>query len=99
MNIHELALITFGLKGRLLKLRTEATELANSIDRWEEGKGTLEEILHEILDVDYVENSIMISNDFPTTCTYLDIHDRKSFEKLTKAIEDVREKGLPEVQG
>ena len=99
MNIHEVALATFGLKGRLQKLRTEATELANAIDRWEEGKGTLEEILHEILDVDFVENSIMMSNDFPITCTYLDIHDRESFEKLIKAIKDVREKGLSEIQG
>ena len=99
MNIHEVALTTFGLKGRLAKLRTEATELANAIDRWEEGKGTLDEILHEILDVDFVENSIMMSDDFPMSCSYLKNHEKESFEKLTKAIKDVREKRLPKIQG
>lgn len=90
MNIHERAMEVFGLKGRLNKLRTEATELANAIDRYEEGKGTLEEVCHEILDNQFIIVSLAEDTEFESIMSqeYIDDSFLKASKKLSKAIQD-----------
>lgn len=91
-NIHAQALFVLGLKERMRKLRTEATELAHAIDRWEEGKGSFADVLHEQRDVDFVWRSIECShacfeavkeNQWP-------VHEADANRKLLLAIEDMQ---------
>lgn len=58
MNIHKKALMVFGFEGRLQKLRMEAVELAHAIDRFDEDKGSIGDVLHEYYDCLYVFKSI-----------------------------------------
>jgi hypothetical protein len=87
MNIHKRALEVLGLRLRLQKLRTEATELANAIDRYEEGKGTIEDIYHEIMDVDFIRRSIILHDNEKYYALEAE-HEVHAYRKLLKAIDD-----------
>lgn len=89
-NIHARALFVLGLKERLRKLRTEATELAHAIDRWEEGKGSIGEILHELRDVLFVWESVSMSHQFDVAFDAFpgEEHEHEATEKLLTAIWD-----------
>lgn len=91
-TIHSRALFVFGLKERLRKLRTEATELANAIDRMDEGKATFEDVLHELRDILFVWASVTESYQFEEAshnCRFED-HEREATAKLERAIEDMQ---------
>lgn len=92
MNIHYDALAEYGLHGRLAKLRTEATEVANKIDRYDEGKATLVEVVLEIWDFLFVLVSITKSHEYRKAEREASSsrHNRKSEMKLRKAINDRR---------
>lgn len=88
--IHRYALEVFGLKGRLDKLRRELTEAVNAVDRYDENKGTIDEILQEVRDVLFVWQSICLSKEFQEAnernCWRNQEHE--SCEKLRQAIDD-----------
>lgn len=92
MNIHYDALKTFGLQARLAKLRTEATEVANKIDRLDEGKATLVEVILEIWDFLFVLVSITMSREYRKAELEASAirHNKESQAKLRKAINDRR---------
>ncbi|NTU67989.1 MAG: hypothetical protein HGB02_03810 [Chlorobiaceae bacterium] len=91
-NIHTEALFTFGIKERLRKLRTEATELAHAIDRYDEGKGDFAAILHEQRDVDFVWRSIECSQQCfeAVAINQWSAHEAESNRKLKQAISDMQ---------
>jgi len=90
--IHSQALGILGLKNRLDKLRKELVEAANAIDRYEEGKCSIDDVLHEFRDVLYVWGSVSISDEFigADERVPLEEHRKVSDEKLKKAIADAR---------
>lgn len=91
-DIHSRALFVLGLKERLRKLRTEATELANAIDRWDEGKVTFDDVLHELRDCLFVWASVTKSFQFEDAVyrnSWRD-HEREATAKLERAIEDMQ---------
>lgn len=89
-DVHQSALATFGLKGRLAKLRTELTEAANAVDRWEEGKGSLDAVLQELRDVLFVWESVSASPEMQSTLAANGWHAHavQSTNKLINAIND-----------
>jgi len=58
MNIHETALQTFGIRGRVEKLREESIELALACERYLAGIGGLHAVVCESADVSVVIESI-----------------------------------------
>lgn len=96
--IHTEALRIFGLKGRLAKLRMEATELSNCVDRIEEGKASMDDLLHEMRDLMYVWESISRSNEYKLARRThpIDKHEVYAEGKLKQAIRD-RQASLGEI--
>jgi len=88
--IHRQALETFGLRGRLTKLRTEATEVANVIDRLDEGKASLVDVVHEIWDFLFVLASITMSFEYQMAEQNASLlkHNKASELKLRNAINE-----------
>ena len=64
MNIHKEALQVIGREEALQKLRKEAIELAHAIDQLEEGKGSVEHVVHEFRDVCFVWERIQFIREF-----------------------------------
>jgi len=90
MMIHRQALETFGLRGRLTKLRTEATEVANVIDRLDEGKASLVDVVREIWDFLFVLASITMSFEYQMAEQNASLlkHNKASELKLRNAINE-----------
>jgi hypothetical protein len=90
MMIHRQALETFGLRGRLTKLRTEATEVANVIDRLDEGKASLVDVVREIWDFLFVLASITMSFEYQMAEQNASLlkHNKDSELKLRNAINE-----------
>jgi hypothetical protein len=88
--IHRQALETFGLRGRLTKLRTEATEVANVIDRLDEGKASLVDVVREIWDFLFVLASITMSFEYQMAEQNASLlkHNKDSELKLRNAINE-----------
>lgn len=89
-SIHSTALEVFGLKDRLAKLRRELIEAANAVDRLEESKGTVDDVVAEMRDVLYVWQSVMVSKEVRGAKNRISWHDHEtsSETKLRQAIMD-----------
>jgi len=90
MEIHKASLQVMGLEERVRKFRTELTETVNACDRFEEGKGDIDHILHEFRDAMYVWQSIVISDAMKAAMArnpWKD-HERQSDAKLNLALSD-----------
>lgn len=87
-NIHREAIAVFGLRARLRKLGMESTEVSNVLDRYEEGKATFADILHEVRDFLYVWHSVTESDQFHETAQQYPWYDHEveAEKKLRKAI-------------
>lgn len=71
-------------------MRRELTEAANAIDRYDEGKGTIDDVLAEVRDVLYVWQSVVLSEEVKeaNVRNCWREHERCADEKLRQAIED-----------
>jgi len=86
-SIHQQAVSVLGNDERLSKLRRELTEAVNAIDRYEEGKGSADDIINEMFDVLYVAKSLQHMTGFERYNEREQVgHSIQADEKLTAAI-------------
>ena len=97
MDINQEAFDVFGINGRLEKLQEELIGCAHAANRMMTGKGSYEELVHEIMDVQIVLKSVRLDPGFSEILrsSFVLKHEAESYDKLRKAIDDYRESNPP----